>query len=800
MRRERPEPAWEDYALLAALTAGALAFQLLLLRILAFSQWNHFASLAVALALLGFGAAGTALALLGERARRWGDWLFAGAALAAVAGILLVYEVNLRINVRPLFAVWDTRESLKLLLLNFSGFLPFFAAGLAIGQPFCRWPAAARRLYAANLLGSGLGCLAIPPLLRFAAPSQAILWTALFLLAAVGMVLTRRRLRLAGGAALAGAMALGVAMARAPSPALFLSDYKRLANLLALPEARILRRENDPRALLTEIRSDHLRVANGLSLTWRKEIPAADALVLDADRAIFLPREAASLRRDFDYLGATLAALPFELRPAGRALICGTGESPSVLLAARREEGEAVWVERNPRIPEAVARRGLLPARVRTQIESPRAFLERAPAEFDLIVFDSTADGADALQEESLLTIEGLGAALRALGSGGALAIALPASNPPRHLRKLMRMARQALGARGAQTPSRQILAARSMRQMILCLFAAPVSERDLEIFHNFCDRLEFDPVCAPGLEEERSNRFHRLDTAVYFHEALRALGEDAAAPRDASAGARSWFQTAPPVDDRPYFWYSMRWGAAREILRGAGRSGVTLLDWGPLLLAVALAVAAPLAALLLLAPLGCAPRAAPPLRRRSIFGYFAALGMGYFFFEMTAFQRALLLFGDPATCAAFVFGLFLLGSAAGSFGAPSAGERTCVWKIFPALLIAAAFAWFVLGSGLNSLWRAPGWLQWAGCAVAIAPLAWALGRPMPWGLRRLGASPGLIPWAWGINAFASVIAAPLATLLALERGHRALWVLGAFFYLAALGIALRWTSPRRAE
>jgi hypothetical protein len=56
-----------------------------------------------------------------------------------------------------------------------------------------------------------------------------------------------------------------------------------------------------------------------------------------------------------------------------------------------------------------------------------------------------------------------------------------------------------------------------------------------------------------------------------------------------------------------------------------------------------------------------------------------------------------------------------------------------------------------------------------------IAPLAFAMGIPFPTGLARLacieGEGEALIPWAWGVNACASVVAAILATLLAIHLG-----------------------------
>ena len=68
-----------------------------------------------------------------------------------------------------------------------------------------------------------------------------------------------------------------------------------------------------------------------------------------------------------------------------------------------------------------------------------------------------------------------------------------------------------------------------------------------------------------------------------------------------------------------------------------------------------------------------------------------------------------------------------------------------------------------------------------------LAPLAFLMGVPFPTGLRALaGGETGRIAWAWAANGFASVIAAPLAALIALEAGSRLLFVLAAVAYAGA--------------
>ena len=61
------------------------------------------------------------------------------------------------------------------------------------------------------------------------------------------------------------------------------------------------------------------------------------------------------------------------------------------------------------------------------------------------------------------------------------------------------------------------------------------------------------------------------------------------------------------------------------------------------------------------------------------------------------------------------------------------------------------------------------------------------MGMPFPLALSRLAVhSPGLVPWAWGINGCASVLSAILATLSAMSFGFRAVVLIALALYLLA--------------
>ena len=73
---------------------------------------------------------------------------------------------------------------------------------------------------------------------------------------------------------------------------------------------------------------------------------------------------------------------------------------------------------------------------------------------------------------------------------------------------------------------------------------------------------------------------------------------------------------------------------------------------------------------------------------------------------------------------------------------------------------------------------------------VLIAPLAFFMGMPFPLGLRRVAErTPDFVPWAWGINGFASVVSAVLATLLAVHFGFTVVIVLAILLYVAAAAL-----------
>ena len=760
------------------ISAIGLAYEIVLLRVFSFSQWHHFASLAVALALLGFGAAGTVLTLLGKRVKKWGDSLFLTGLLIGAIGIVVAYWVSISVSIRPLFAVWDSGELFKLLFVDFFSFIPFLGLAISIGQVFVRWPNATTRLYAAHLIGSGAGSLVAALMIANLYLEVATIWLpVIILLTGSAYAWGRRAHAIFRWGSLASVIVLLLWMQNGV-PQLPLSDFKRLSYLLDLPDAETLERQPGLRDEIRVIRSENIRIASGLSTQWMESIPAQDALTIGSDLAIPLPRKGKST----EYRQATLAALPFLLRPEGLVAWLGVSDWLPV-----DKDRKIEWVVENPQIRDIMISRGIPDNWMMIQTGS-RRFLDTIEKKFSIIVYGRSANEGNAASEDYLLTREGLNAGLACLDRNGILAIPIPLSNPPRRAPKLLSMAVSVLNEGTVGKPSAQIAMLRSLHTGLLLISPSRFSHTMLNTIRDFTDQWSFDLVALTGLKETEANRHHQWSQPILYRSAQAILAGEGRIPAEAL-----WYSLEPASDWRPYFWRTMRWRELPDLLQELGRPGLVWLDWSLLAMAVKLVVAGLLAAMLILLPLGKLPKSKRPLTRFRIWLYFAMLGLGYLLVEMAAFQRSIHYVGHPVMAATLVFALFLIGSGLGSMHAPTEGTKTCAARIFAPILVFGVFSFASLELGSKSLLALPDVWRYASIGFVFLPLAWSMGRAMPWGLRQLDIVRPAIPWAWGINGFASVLAAPLATLLAVHASQLAPWLFGELCYVAAGLIALSW-------
>jgi spermidine synthase len=784
-------------------SAAVLAYEVLLARLFSIIQWYHFAYMVISIALLGYGASGTFLALVRDRLEARASATFAaGAALFGITAVAC-FGIAERLPFNALELIWDPRQLLYLGALYATLLVPFFCGALCIGVALACFAEPVGRIYRADLLGAGTGALGILGLLFVAMPSRALeLIGALGLLAAAlaSVAEASRRGRVRALAYLAGAMAMAFALPPAWT-ALQLSPYKGLSQALRVPGTAVEVERSSPLGLLSAVRSPEIpfRHAPGLSLNNTIEPPP--------QIGVFTDGEGLSPITEFDgdlaplaYLDFTTAALPYHLLDEPHVLLLGAGAGTQVLLALYHRAEPIDAIELNPQLVELVRDRyaefaGNLYGRpeVRVHIGEARGFVAAADARYDLIqvplldAFAAAAAGTVSLNESFVYTVEAFGTYLDHLADGGYLAITRWLKLPPRDSAKLFLTALLALERRGAAEPARQLALIRSWETTTLLVKNGPLTPADIERIRAFAAERSFDLAYCPGITADEANRYNLLQEP-YFYEAAQGLIADPAAFLE-----QYKFDLAPATDDRPYFFDFFKWRALPELWAVSAQSGGALLDWGYLILAATLLQAALLSLVLVLLPLWLGLERRPSAGRWRIALYFGAIGLAFLFVEIASIQRFTLFLAHPLYAIGVVLAGFLVFAGIGSGVAPALERRLAGARIgalglaIGAIVLLAVVYILALPPLFGRLVALSGLAKVALSLALIAPLAFFMGMPFPLALARLRAgAPHLVPWAWGINGCASVLSAIVATLLAMTFGTRVVVFTAAALYVLA--------------
>ncbi len=798
-------------------SAAAIAYEILLIRILSIIQWHHFAWMIISLALLGYGASGTVIALrrawTGTRFRT----LFSGSALLAslsMPGCLLLGQ---QLPFNALEIIWDPAQLAWLALLYLLFAVPFFFAAACIGLAFTWHGERADRVYRFDLVGAGLGSALAVGLMFVLMPQQAVLvCAALALAASLLMSGSVSRSRRGWLLAMQAAWAVGLLYAL-PSERfdLRISEFKGQSQALAVTGARVVGEVSGPLGLHTVVDSPRVpfRYAPGLSLTARQPPPSQLGVFSDADSFSAITRLDGG-PDSLAFLGEVTAALPYRLLEHPRVLLLGAGTGYDVLLALVNGAGHVTAVELDARLAGLVQHdfadyAGHLyeDERVSLEIAEARGYVSRSREHFDLVqvaMLDSgavAAAGAQALGENYLYTVEAFSRYLDLLRPGGLLTVTRWLSLPPRGSLKLAATAIEALRQRGVEQPGRQLAMIRSWNTVTLLLGNEQLSDRQVESIRTFARSRSFDTAWYPGMPASQANHYNRLERPWLYEGIVALLGDQA--PRYLHDYK---FAIAPATDARPYFSDFFRWRALPEIVSLRARGGAGLLEWGYLLLVATVLQALLAGALLILLPLRLWGRrrtvasAVSTAARRHLGGsYFFLLGLAFLFVEIAFIQKFALFLSHPLYSVAVVLAGFLVfaglgsGSARGLVARLPGGRRGVVTLAVTAIFVLVPAYLLLLPPLFERCLGLPDSVRVMLALLLIAPLAFAMGLPFPLGLQRLAEEvPGYIPWAWAINGFASVVSAGLATLLAVTWGFAAVLLAAVLLYLAAAGLFRR--------
>jgi len=795
------------------ISLAALAYEVLLIRLFSIIQWHHFAYMIISLALLGYGASGTYLTFVRSR---WVPgflrYFVINASLFGLSAILCFLMVQ-RLPFNTLEMFWDPVQWFFLLLSYLLLAVPFFFAANCICLAFARFGGQIPLIYAYDLVGAGLGALGIILLLSYMSPMGTLQWVGALGLLAAAIAVVDRQFRYRWSRAVPF-LSLAVVMLMLPGHWLELkpSSYKALSQALQVTGTRVLEEISGPFGVitLTENPVVPLRIAAGLSLNNVQELPAQLGVYIDGEGPAAITRFEGN-KDVLRYLDYQTSALPYHLLNPVRVLIVGLGGGSGILQASLHNAEQVDAVELNPQLIELVvegyadfAGWNLLKAHTRIHQGEARNYVTTSGRRYDLIqvsLVDSasaTSGGVHGLSEDYLYTLEAVSEYLAHLEPGGLLAVTRWLKLPPRDGLKLFATAVEALRLAGIEDPGRHLLLIRGWNTSTLVIGRKPVTEQQIRHLIEFCDARSFDLAYYPGIRPEQAN-VHNLLPGPYFYEGARdLLGNQSGSFMDGYK-----FDIRPTRDDRPYFFNFFKWSSLPEILSLYRQGGFSLLELGYPVLVLTLFQALVISAVLILIPLVFIRRSeqgedAPGSWR--ILLYFLGIGVAFMFIEMAFIQKFMPFLGQPIHAVAVVLCGFLVFSGIGSLFAGrlvEAGKHAALYPIVAALiLIVLSYLWLLplIFGGLGGLGFAP---KAAVTLSLIAPLAFCMGMPFPMGLSRVSAqTPGLLPWAWGINGCASLISAILATLLSVHVGFDLVLICAAAIYLTAVLLGYRINRP----
>ncbi len=776
--REPDQARWLSGVLL--MSFASLLLELALTRVFSVVLFYHFAFLAISIALLGLGAGGVFAYLWKDWLARWSTRAL-GTRVALVNGavMLAVLEIDLHV---PVALELTGTNFLRLSILYLASAVPFFLTGLFFSLLFSRRSGRIAQLYAADLSGASLACLAVVPLLNLVGGPSTIVLAAAAMAMSAAVWAEGKRLRTAG---------IAVALALAA-----LAGVNYSGRLMDIVYAKGMRRDR-PWVLFARW--------NAISRVEVDDQGGSKVIVIDADASTHImgadPHELTPEWRA-NLLSAPASAANV-LRPRGAYAIIGPGGGVDVLRALAAGSPNVTGIEINPIIANDVMRERFAEyshhlyqrPEVRIHVSDGRSWIRNSREQYDVLqmtlvdTWASTAAGAFALSENNLYTLEAFREYFAHLKPGGLLAITRWEFAQPREAMRVVSVGMEALRQSGITAGlDRHFMVVsdgpldRSGKAVAVLAKKSPFAAEEEEAIRAHLRAFpNLALLYSPSMNETRG----ALPAgAEPFHRLLRS--------GDPRQFARAYaYNVAPVTDDSPFFFFNLK---PEQVWSTRASQG---FDWkvnlGVVVLGMVLVISTIAVLAFLVLPLALR-RAATRTRMTDAVRlvYFVAVGLGYILVEIAFIQRFVLFLGHPVYALTVVVFLMLLSSGAGSFVSRRwLSDEQRVRALLLAIAGMLALVLWAVPPLLRSFVGLPLAAKLLMSAGLLVPPGFLMGMPFPTGLRALARTPdrngdNLIEWAWAMNAASSVLGSVLAMVIAIQFGLTVTLACGALAYLVA--------------
>lgn len=797
-----PQTTRSTYVGLFMVALATLMYEILLTRVFSVTMLYHFAFVALSVAMFGM-TAGALVVYLAPAAFPPALIKNRLALSAACFPIALVFSFLTQLSVP--FRVHPSVVGVYAVMFTYAVIaVPFVVSGITVCLALTGFPSRVSRLYAADLAGAALGCVLLIPVLNYSDAPTAVLWIAF--LASIGAVAFARgeRSLWIRRAAIATMVLLGASAAAHNVLVWRQFPIFRILYIKGSFEARPLYEKWNSYSRV-RVNGDRDEVIHptgwGLSPAMPPDLPARQ-LQMDIDVT------AGTVMTAFDgnpesvpHLKYDVTNLAYYLRPNASVLVVGAGGGRDVLSALAFNARSVVAVEINRDIIRTVNGRfgdftGHLDRhpRVRFVNDEARSYITRAADTFDLIqislidTWAATAAGAFVLSENSIYTVEAWTTFLNHLTPGGVLSVSRwYFRTTPAEMYRTTTLAAEALRQIGVSDPRAHIAIVRNMQLGnkaegpdgvgTLLVSRSPLTPADLDRLAEVSSNLRFEVVFSPRTSADET--FERLMTARPGSEYL----------------ARFPVNIEAPTDNSPFFFNMLR---LRDVFRWE------LLDFGKqsnnmkavATLALLLTTVSILTMLCIVIPLVVAARRHSLSGSAPLLVYFVAIGLGFMLIETSQMQRLIIALGHPTYGLSVVLFGLLISSGAGSYltarvDPESAGPYGTRGLL--ALIGVLAVFGFVTPQIVQASGGATTPVRILAALAVLFPAGLVMGMAFPLGIKLASKRAAeLMPWMWGLNGAASVLATVLSVCISLTWSISAAFWTGWLCYLVALAAFYR--------
>ncbi len=785
-----------------------LVSEVTLVRVLSFYLFPEVVTLAVAIPLLGLGAAGSVYSALRNRGleghrRRLCVWVLATCISGALFFRLAPYmPVDLsRLTQGSEIAVF----AIFLLMLA----IPFFFGGMILCELLAERAQFVAQRYAADLVAAALGaCAAVLLIGPFGAPRLLLAAHGLVALCAIPIA------RKAGSLFSVFVIGAGCVVAMSVATLFVVGDPD-----LPLPwkiggrlprGVKPIEHHWTPYCridLLDELEL-HPIFGGGMAPKYSGIRVKMMGITQDATAPTALIRLKGGNLDQARWTRHMLQALPYYVIRPDQVAVVGAGGGPDVLAALVAGARHVTAIEINPVIVGMLEDSyadytGHLAQRpdVSLVCVDGRSYLATTDRSFDVIqlsgvdTFTSGTLCSLAMTENYLYTVEAMDVMYERLEEGGVLSYSRWFHQPPREILRIVSTMLEMLERRGISAPeNRFLVVAQTSRGSWadVLLKRGEFTKEEINRSLAWTKQEGLYPVHVPG------------------HFTMPGLKELFSAGRETFIANYS-FDIRASTDDHPFFFnfYTLGHLFSFGMTRTGLPSGFEMQypgQAGPLawiIMLVTLGVLGFFGLLFVFGPLFILAKHPVRLGRHwPLLFYAGALGLGFILFELTAVHHVRLLLGSGMTAFAVMLAVLLFSAGVGAWYSgrkPVSGPRL-------RLALVSAGACFLV---YTAIYYTPivGALEGSGLFVrllvvglTLMPTGFFLGIPLPTVLRALGGQSGTVAWAWAVNAFATVIATTLAGMLAQWTGYWLVLSSAGLCYLAAFLLAKRVISGQSHE